>query len=129
VWICGSLNAASDFDLYLFDSSGAVVKDVRQARGGAGGGAGPGPAGHAHRSPIQVVAYDVVTGAGGDQYTATIQLLPTPSARAAAAATVAGRPRYEDYAAPAAMGNGAGEPTLGVNRVREACSTSPASTR
>src|SRR4029078_8324732 len=68
-------NAASDFDLYLFDSTGAVVKESANGDGEQEAvqvQAQPGT----HTYTVQVVPYDVVTGAGGDQYTSTIQLLP-----------------------------------------------------
>jgi hypothetical protein len=109
------LNTSSDFDLYLFDSSGTMLKDSTGTTGEQEAvqvQAQPGT----HTFTVQVVPYDVVTGAGGDVYSATVQLLPNAiPPEPPLQPTVAGRPRYENYAAPAGMGNGAGEPTLGVN--------------
>lgn len=108
-------NPASDFDLYLLDGSG---NDVDHSLGSTGEQETVGvqaPSGTSQFT-VRVTPFDVVTGAGGDTYTATVTLLqqqvpPEPPLQP----TVPGVPRYENYSSPSDLGNGAGEPTLGVN--------------
>ena len=107
--------AAADFDLFLYNAAGDVVD--RSA----------GPAGdqesvqilappNTNHFTVRVIPYDVTTGAGGDVYTAAVTLVPVPiPPEPPVPPTVPGLPRYENYAAPPSLGNGAGEPTLGVN--------------
>lgn len=67
------------------------------------------------------VVYYAATAA--DQYTGTATVVtkpvpsptPTPSATATPTPSTEPAPRFTNYAAPGGLGNGAGEPTLGIN--------------
>lgn len=108
-------NVASDFDLYLFDASGA---DINHSVNGAGVQEVvqvQAPVGTSEFT-VQVAPFDVVNGAGGDTYTATVTLLPLQvPPEPPVQPTVPGVPRYENYVSPSDLGNSAGEPTLGVD--------------
>ena len=106
-------NAAADFDLYLYDAAGNVVKS---STGGAGAQESfqiePPPG--TNNFTVRVVPYDVATGSDGDTYSATVTLTATAPPPEPPAA-MPGVPRYENYAGPPALGNDAGEPSLGLN--------------
>jgi PKD repeat protein len=104
---------ASDFDLFIFNSSGtrvtyaATSKNPEHATFPASNGT----------YTVRVVPYDTP---GTVKYNGTIQLVPTGGGSGGGptptpAPAVPGQPRFFNYLSPAGVADSAGEPSLGVN--------------
>jgi hypothetical protein len=106
-----SIDPLVDFDVWVLNSQGNVIASNTSG---------------VSRSTVVIPA---ISGAytvradpwfpGGESYTGTISLAPKPapsSAPDAATQSSTAPPRFQDYAVPSSLGgNGAGEPSLGLN--------------
>ncbi|MFN2454052.1 MAG: Calx-beta domain-containing protein [Pyrinomonadaceae bacterium] len=103
-------NTAADFDVYILDSTGREVtraassKDPETVIFPAAAGT----------YTVRVVPFNPL----GESYAGTIELIAKPTVVAASPVFNQGAgiaPRFQNYVAPPALGNSAGEPSIGVD--------------